>query len=307
MTWLLVSIVPPILWAIVNHTDKYLLSKTKHHSTVNVLMVYSTAFSIVVLPVLYYFARNELFANLEQVWVQILGGILITLSIYLYLYALKLDETSIVAPMWLLVPVFGYGLSYIFLGEVLTSGQLIACGLVVMGSLILSLEFEEEEGLRIKHGVLWLMVGASLAQALVDTMFKAVTIDNSLPVSLFWFHAGILLFGVVLVVTKKDVFSGFVESVKVNGKIIFAVNFVSEALSAIAYMVRGYAVLLVPLVVVMTLNGYQPVFVFILGVILTMVAPKLVHEKIKMYHLLHKTLAIAIILWGTVMLVQAVS
>lgn len=87
---------------------------------------------------------------------------------------------------------------------------------------------------------------------------------------------------------------------------MFGVNFVSEGLSAVAYMVRDYAVLLAPITIIMTLNGYQPVFVFVLGIILTLLAPKLVNEKIKPRHLIHKGSAILIILVGTILIAGTV-
>lgn len=73
MSWLVIGILPPLLWATVNHVDKYLLSKAHHKSSVNVLMVYSTGFSVVVLPILYYFVHNQIFQSWLQVGTQILG------------------------------------------------------------------------------------------------------------------------------------------------------------------------------------------------------------------------------------------
>lgn len=73
-----------------------------------------------------------------------------------------------------------------------------------------------------------------------------------------------------------------------------------------AYMIRDYATLLAPITLVMTLNGYQPVFVFLLGILLTLFLPSLVKEKIKPIHLLHKGIAIGVILGGTILIAQTV-
>lgn len=304
MTWLLAGIVPPIIFALVNHADKYLLSKTKYHSSVNVLMVYSTMFSFVVIPFLFYFARAELFLNTLQVCIQIVGGILLALSVYFYLIALNKDEASVVVSFFLLVPVFGFIFSYFVLGEILTQNQVIACLLIIAGATVLSLEFEEERKFKVKHGVLFFMLLCTSFQAAQETLFKLVTIENSLTVSLFWLHAGIAICGLVLILVKKELFSTFLHSVRLNGAKIFGVNFFSEAATAIAYMIREYAALLVPITIIMALNGYQPVFVFILGTLLTILSPKLVHEKIKPLHLVHKGIAIAVILSGTILVAQ---
>ncbi len=304
MTWLLAGIIPPVLSALVNHTDKYLLLKTKHKSSVNVLMVYSTLFSLVILPFLLYFSWSHLFLNWTQVGVQVAGGIFLTLSIYFYLIALNKDEASVVMPFAMLVPVFGFVLSYFILGEVLSATQVISCVLIIAGAAILSFEFNEERKIKIKHGVLVSMIVCTVFQAAQETLFKWVTIENSFAVSVFWSHIGITACGLFLILTKKGLLNEFLESVTVNGKTIFGVNFISEFVSSIAYTVQNYAGLIAPIAIVMTLNGYQPVFVFIFGIIMTILLPKFVTEKIKLKHLLHKGIAIGVILIGTILISQ---
>ena len=269
-------------------------------------MVYSTLFSLIILPTLLYFAYSELFLSWQQVIIQIIGGILLTLSIYFYLKALDKDEASVVMPFALLVPVFGYFFSYFLLGEVLTSKELIACVLIVAGALVLSLEFEEERKIKIKHGVLLLMILHTGFQAAQETLFKFVTIENSFLVSLFWLHIGIAVCGFILVITQKELFGNFTDSVRVNGRVIFGVNFVSEAMSSVGYMVQNYASLLAPIAIIMSLNGYQPVFVFVFGIIFTIFVPNLVSERIKLKHLIHKGSAILIILIGTILIAKTI-
>lgn len=307
MSWLVIGILPPLLWATVNHVDKYLLSKAHHKSSVNVLMVYSTGFSIIVLPILYFFVRGEIFQNGLQVVTQILGGILLTLSIYFYLVALTKDEASVVMPLALLVPVIGFFFSYFVLGEILMVKQIIACLLIIGGSLVLSLEFEEERGIRMKHEVLGFMVLVAIFQAAQETLFKYVSIENSFTVSFFWSHVGMLICGIVLLGFNRRLLKDFIHSIRVNGASIFTLSVVFEGVSAIAYMLRDYATLLAPITIVMTLNGYQPVFVFMFGIFLTLFFPAFAKEKIKPIHLLHKGIAISIILAGTILISQSVA
>lgn len=304
MLWLIAGIVPPVLWSLVNHIDKYLLSKNKHHSSVNVLMVYSTSFSLVVIPFLVYFFHAELFLDWNQVLIQVIGGILLTLSIYFYLMALNHDEASVVIPFALLVPVFGFVFSYFLLGEVLSSKQFFSSILIVLGALILSLEFNEERKIGIKHKVVLCMALCAMFQAAQETLFKFVTVENSFAASVFWLHIGIAIYGFVLILLKRDLIKEFTHSLKVNGKLIFGMNFISEAMSTLAYIVRNYAILLAPVAIIMALNGYQPAFVFIFGIILTLLFPKFVNEKIKATHLIHKSIAILVMVVGTVLISQ---
>ncbi len=306
MIWLIAGIIPPFLYSIINHVDKFFLLQSRRKSYVDVLIIYSTWFSIIVLPVTYFFARHELFANPSQIIIQLIGGVLTAFSIYFYLKALFKDEASIVIPLLLLVPVFGYLFSYIILGETLSSKQILSCVLVLAGALILSIEIKEETRFKLNHGVLFIMFGCTALQAMQETLFKFATIQNSFIVSVFWMHAGIAFFGLFLTIFKKNAFKNFLETVRKRGKIIFGFNLFAELVVFLADIIRNYALLLAPVVVIMTLNGFQPVFVFILGTLFTVFAPKLVKEKIKPIHLIHKGVAIAIMVTGAILIAQTI-
>jgi uncharacterized membrane protein len=303
--WIIAGIIPPLLWAIVNHVDKFLLSKAKHPSTVDTLMVYSTGFAAVILPFTFIIGYHELFESSQQIIIQFIGGLLLTASIYCYLTALFRDEASYVLPLVLLVPVFGYFFSYFLLGEVLTGYELMACGLIVVGALILSLEFNEDKKMRIKYIPLFLMIGCSVFQASQETIFKYATIENSFAVSIFWQYFGVLVFGAALLLIKKSLWKDFKQTVKINGAKMFGLNFTAETLAAAGYIVRDFSLLLAPVAIVMTLSGYQPAFVFIIGTLLTILFPHISTEKITWKHLLHKGAAIAIMVVGSVLIAQS--
>jgi len=54
MNWFLIALVPPALWAITNHFDKYLLSKYFKGGGVGALMVFSSIIGVCLLPVIYW-------------------------------------------------------------------------------------------------------------------------------------------------------------------------------------------------------------------------------------------------------------
>jgi transporter family protein len=301
--WLIAGIVPPLLFAIVNHIDKHLLSRSIHPSSVNVLMVYSTGFSAFLLPIIFLIGHQELLVDWQQIVIQIIGGLLMSFSIYFYLQALFKEEASKVMPLALLAPVFGYLFSYFILHEVLTLKEFIGCALIIFGAIIISLEFREESGrLGLKHGILLLMIGCAAFQALQETLFKFATIENSFIVSVFWQHVGILIYGIVLLLIHKGLWKDFKKSVDTDGVGMFGFNFFSEGISSLAYIIKDFALLLAPVTIIMTLGGYQPAFVFILGIILTLLLPKISTEKITAAHLLHKGLAIAVMIVGTLLI-----
>jgi hypothetical protein len=51
MSWFLIALIGPILWAIVNHIDKFLLSDKFEGSNVGALMIFSTLQCGLLLPI----------------------------------------------------------------------------------------------------------------------------------------------------------------------------------------------------------------------------------------------------------------
>src|SRR5437868_1494847 len=105
MNWFLFALVGPILWAATNHIDKFLLSKYIKGQTTGALMLFTGFFSIISLPVAFYFSQNIFQISFRDILLIIGSGILYLLGIIPYLYALNKDEASIVIPMFQTVPI----------------------------------------------------------------------------------------------------------------------------------------------------------------------------------------------------------
>ncbi len=76
----------------------------------------------------------------------------------------------------------------------------------------------------------------------------------------------------------------------------------NESLTVIGNSFYNFALLIAPAALVMVTSGFQPVFVFMIGVALTYIAPKLGTERISSRHLAHKILSITLVVLGTVVL-----
>ena len=59
--WFLLALIAPILWSIVNHIDKYMLSKYLKGRGVGALLIFSALASFVILPFILYFYHSQLF------------------------------------------------------------------------------------------------------------------------------------------------------------------------------------------------------------------------------------------------------
>ena len=298
MNWFFIALVAPLLYAISNHTDKYLISKYIHDNKVGALIIFSALFGVFALPIILIINPLVLGVSLGQGIILMIIGVLVVLSILCYLYALQFDEATFVVPFYQMIPIFGFILAYFILGETLTKTQIIASLAILLGALILSFDIEEKK-IRFKKKVVLLMSVASFFYAMSDVLFKFVAIERGFWVSTFWTLVGKVLIGIIFLIFISSYRSEFFLLIKeAKGKIL-ALNSMNETLTIVADMTVQYAILLAPVALVLMVNGFQPLFVFVIGLGLTLFFPHISQEKIQKKHLIQKIGAILIMLIGS--------
>ena len=301
MNWFLVALLPPFLWSISNHIDKYLINKYFQNAGAGALVIFSALIGTVLLPVIALFTPGVFDISKINALIIIVNGILIICSLMPYLYALSKEEASVVVPLWQLIPVFTYLLAYVLLGESLSSRQLVAFGLIFIGTFIISLDLTHPIP-KLKHTVLLLMVLSCLLGAIGGVVFKYVALEETFWVSAFWQYIGFTIFALFLLIFIPSYRRSFFYVVKQNKGFVLGLNTLNEFISIIAALIMNYASLLAPVALVSVLNGLQPFFVFVVGLILTLYFPKLGKEKVTTKDVIQKILAISIVIIGAYLL-----
>lgn len=299
--WFLIALIAPILWSVVNHIDKYMLSKYLKDRGVGALLIFSALSSIIILPFIAFFYYSTIFnISTTDFLILLFIGFLSAGAFYFYLMGMEMEEASIVVPLFQLVPIFGYFLGYLILGESLSTYQILSSLLIMSGIIILAIEIDEENKLKLKTRVLILIAISSFLFALHDILFKKVAIVEGFWVSVFWQYVSLTIFGLLILVGIKKFRKQFFEmfSSNMGGKVLFT-NFASEVLYILGNLSNNFATLLAPVAVVLVVSSYQPLFVFIGGIFLTIFLPKIVMEKISRKHLFHKFISILIIIIGS--------
>jgi drug/metabolite transporter (DMT)-like permease len=145
MSWLLIALLAPVLFSVTNHIDKYLIGKYfRGHGGAGALIIFSSLVGVIVAPFILIIEQGVLNISFLQVLLLFVVAALTMLAILLYFYALQRDETSVVVPLFQLIPVFAFVLAYFVLGEILTFSQLGGASLVILGSVVISLTMEEK-------------------------------------------------------------------------------------------------------------------------------------------------------------------
>jgi drug/metabolite transporter (DMT)-like permease len=164
MSWFFIALCAPFLLACANHNDKLLLSRYLKEKNIGSMVISSSLFSGVAIPIVLFIQPDLFDVSLVQGSAVVATGMLSVLAIACYLYALDLDEASFVAPFYQTVPIFAYFLGYFILGETITLAQGLGSFVIIVGSLALSFEFGRR-GMRFKRNVVVLMLAASFLSA----------------------------------------------------------------------------------------------------------------------------------------------
>jgi drug/metabolite transporter (DMT)-like permease len=305
MNWFWIALVAPILWSFVNHTDKYILSKKMAGSGVRALFVFSAVFAVVVVPFSYIKSDyNVTTLPFEYVLVLIAGGLIGGIAFLFYLKSLENEDVSLAVTLFQLNPVWGYFLGLLILGEQLSINQIVASLVIMLGIFIISLDFEELKLKRIsiKSRVLLFSLTASFLFALQDTVFKWVAINDAFWFANFWQYLGLFLTGTFFYFFRRKYRESFHLLVKKNNKKVISLASFSELLFLVGSISSNFAMLLAPVSLVLLVNSYQPVFVFIVSLLLAYFLPRFSMERLSAGHIIHKTLSIIIVLLGSYLL-----
>ena len=304
MSWFFIALISPALWSIVYHLDKYILSEYFKNKGPGALLIYSSLIGIVLLPIIYFFEPAVLDINLSLALLTILNGFLYVISVIPYLYALEQEETSIVAPLFQMVPIFSFALGSIFLGEQLTTWQLLGSAIVILGAIIINVEMAEDTAtkLSLKADVFGLMALGSFLVAANSLLFKYVAIEENFWVTSFWEYIGFSIFGICMLIFVKKYRTEFFNSFRHNSKKLMSLNILNEFINIGAKVGVNVASLLAPLTLVWVAGGFEPVFVFAYGVFLTIFFPKMANEDLSRQSLIQKSASIVLIVIGSVVL-----
>ncbi|MCD5381567.1 MAG: DMT family transporter [Candidatus Pacebacteria bacterium] len=184
--------------------------------------------SILAIPIILITDPTVLTVSSSNILILAIVRLLDIAILWFYLLALNGDEPSIIIVFYQLVPVFALGLGFIFLGEVLTHIQLIATGIIVVGTTLVSFEMNDENNFKIKKRTVALMTAAALAWALESVLFKVVAIEENVWRSLFWEHVVLVAVGLLIFIFVKSYRAHFLAALRTNSMPILGLNVGNE-------------------------------------------------------------------------------
>lgn len=302
MSWFLLTLIGPFIYALTNHIDKILLEKYFKVAGVGTLVLFSALLSALALPFLFWADPMTLSVSHTHILVLAIVGILNILVLWFYLLALKGEEASVAIVFYQLVPVLGLVLGYFILGETLTQVQLMAMAVIILGTTIISFEIDTENNFKFRRRTVVYMSAASFCWALGSVIFKAVALKEDVWRSLFWEHLMLTLVGILIFVFIRSYRTHFLATIRDNSRVVISLAVANETLYMLGNLIFAFAYLLAPISLILLVNSFQPIFVLAIGIFFTVFFPTISVEKIRAKHLWQKVIAICITGIGTYIL-----
>lgn len=303
MNWLILALLSAALAALINHIDKYLIEKYLKGIGIGSLVIFSSLIGLPVFLLIALFESDVLNVTFKTAMLIIFNGMIYISWLLPYFYALQEDETSVVAPLFQLIPIFSLVLGYFILGETITSLQILASFLILLGSVGLTLEFSPEKNIGFKKKVYFLMALSSMLIAGNGVIFKYFAIQESFWVTSFWEYVGFFISAVLLFIFVSSYRQQFVSVLRLNKISILSINLLNELLAMLAKIFLNYASLLTSVALVFFVaDGLTPLFVMIFGILLTIFFPKISKERLEKAYLIRKINAIILMILGVYLL-----
>ena len=296
MSWLAFALCGPILWAISVHLDKYLVERYFKDADVIVLLIFTALMGLVLMPIIAALVPGVFQRDLTSIVLMALSGLFYMTGITFYLRALQGHEASMVAPFFQSSPLFGYILAYLVLGETLTRTQLLGGALIVFGVLSVSIGSGPKRE-RFRWQLAALMLCAGFVLSLSTLIFKAFAIQEEFWATTFWMFAGEALFGIGFLCIGRYR-RQFLDLLRVNGRALIALNASNELINPGGGLANRYAPIFPPLAIAQALGSTTTLFVFVIGVLLTLLFPKVSRENLSASEFVRKGLAAVLVAIG---------
>lgn len=301
--WLFVALLGDAVLAAVGIIDKLIL--TKSISKPIVFVFYSTIFSLLLFFLLPF---GVVFPN---VWTDYLlfslSGFCFAFGLWTMYIGLQKSEVSHLGPLiGAVIPFFILFLSRVFLGEHLGRYGLLAAVVLIIGSLVISID-QNSEGRMGYKSIAW--------GVLAGFLFAISHVTAKFAYSVYGFYSGFVLtklslgiFGLLLFFSPsiRQLFNKKADKVNADktekSKSGFGLVVVNMALGVIGTTLVQYAAALGSVSLVNALAGAQFAMLIVFVALISKFFPKILQEKFTKKEIIQKTTAVIIISIGLILL-----
>ena len=295
MEWILIALVPAVVWSFAVLCDKILVSRFIKDGIIAGILTNISSSIIVLLLALF---CPIAYLPLNAILLILLAGALWGWSRIFFVKGISLDEATRVVAIGNVSPVIILLGSALFFGEALTGAHFLAFALIFAGIIWVSLR-KSKGALHLSPAMLWMLLSAILFAA-STLLLKGRGMDDWWTV-LFWLNLGFGL-GSVPLLAKRSYFSGARRAFSRNAFALLGMLLLINAFTLSGRAAYFVALGLGPAALVSVLASLQTAIVFIIALLLSLYAPSIIKEECTLRIFINKLGAIIIILLGIALL-----
>ncbi|NCN07776.1 EamA family transporter [Candidatus Falkowbacteria bacterium] len=291
MNWLIITVFAYFLNAIAVVIDKFLLSKRISNPAVYAIFISTLSLlSLILIPFGFHLYSPG------QILIALMAGVIFTFALFYMFKALGQNEASSITPfMGGLQPIFVFILALMFLNEKLTLQQIIAFGVIIMGTVLIS--WQKSSKTNKKSAYLFAII-STLLFAASYTINKYSFVNQDFISGFVWTRIGAFLGALILLLSAKnryDIKSELKQPKKQTGSLFI----VGQVAGALSFILINYTISISSSVaLVNSLQGLQYIFLLIIVFSLSWKFPKLLEEKLTWPVITKKIIATILIIGG---------
>ncbi|MEK7059802.1 MAG: DMT family transporter [Patescibacteria group bacterium] len=272
MSWFVLALIAPLVWAVVNLIDDHLLRSVYRSATIGAVLSGVIGF----LPALYiYIFHQPQVAEPKLILSAVAAGMLTVLFYYFYFRTLQTDDPSVAIALNNLAPAIVPFLAFFLLSERLQPLQYAGIGIIVIASsLIGALDIKK---LKFAKSVWYALCGA-ICYAMVSILAKYAYEGASFGDIYFWIAVGFGVGGIIAFILLKEK-NQLRQLISSKDKKLVTLLLGVELLNMAGELIQGAAINGGPVSIVRGLEGIQPLYVLTIGIVLARFLPNHFRER----------------------------
>lgn len=291
----LVAFLSQSLWAASNIIDSHISNNM--FKRIYSLVFFCVITNILVIPFLFFFGVPKL-PSLSTMPFLLGAAALEFLYLFPYYLAMRKIDTSIIIALFGLGKIIIPLLAFCLVGEVLQPVQYLGFFIVVITSVVISLEPSQK--LKI-NSAFWLMCLCSLMYAFQIVFMKRALQEIDWVTNLFWMSLITFTLGLTLLISQKNRADIFGNGAKFFER--FSVFILNEGLSQLGNMANNFALAAIPVVIYSAIGATQPMFVLLFCYISKFILPNCFKENLDRANVVKKLTCFIFIVVGVILTV----
>ncbi|MEN6389365.1 MAG: EamA family transporter [Syntrophomonas sp.] len=276
MEWVILALLSPAVYAVVNFVDKYIVSGGVADSRG---MPFYAAIVAAFFGTVYWVIFHPPILSSLLVGMVLLAGILTILSTALYFRVMSQESASRIIVWLQLVPALVLPMSTFFLREAVTLIQIYGFVIVLFAAICLNLSLTLEGiSLKLSRSSLGWILLADLLWAVAMVLIKAAAELETYPAIIVFESWGIVLGALVLGFFYPAGFKAFVAGLRTAGKRKISLIFINETGYLAGKLIGILALTMGPVSLVSVLGSTQVFFGLVLGNLTPLLKPDIFQE-----------------------------